>query len=230
MSDPDVRKIFGTPEEWHRNSFTETKHGVVDVALGGGLFGIVSGSLAGPFYGLVKGLSGAIMMGFIGALIGAIGGALIGTVVGGIGELICGKFGLDRLLRVKLGGRLDGGRGRLLYGALLGLIGGPIIMVIVRGIYEGFVGILNWVFIGATLWGICGAVGGGMDWVFSWGFRAGRDERAVIIGAGSGLLSGLICGSIFWVLSGAITTTIIGVIVLTIVGLGVGLMISEVLK
>src|SRR5262245_18484033 len=148
MSDPDLQKIFGTPEQWREGYFTEAKHGVIDVALGGSLFGIIGVSAAGPWFGMSKGLDGAVLMGFLASFAGAIGGALLCTFVGALGELICGKLSLDRALRTKLGGRLDTGRGRLLYGGLLGAIGGPIITLLVRGIYEGFNGIIDSIFIG----------------------------------------------------------------------------------
>jgi len=137
MSHRDIRDLFGTPDEWHQGSFTEVKHGVIDVALGVGIFGAIGGSAAGPLYGPYSwtpyqeatiDFGSAIILGCIGAFVGAVGGVLIGTIVGGIGEIICGKLGLDKLLRTKLGGRLDGVWGRLLYGGLLGAIGGPIIL------------------------------------------------------------------------------------------------------
>lgn len=223
MSDQTARKIFGTPEEWRQGSFAEVKHGVIDVAIGGGLFGIISGAAVGPLYQVTKELGAANIMGVIGAIIGAIGGALIGTIVGGVGELICSKFGLDKYLRENLRGRLDGVRGRLLYGGLLGAIGGPVIMVIVRAIYDGFSGIIDALFIGVVFWGFWGVIGGGVDWLFNWGIQTDRRLGGTTIGGGIGIIIGMVYGAIVWVSSGGLIGALIGAILLIVIGAGVGL-------
>jgi hypothetical protein len=184
--------------------------------------------VVGPEFGAAEGPDVAFIMGLVGAFVGAVGGALIGTILGGVGELICSKLGLDKLLRARLGGRLDDIWGRLLYGGLLGAIGGPIFLVAIRRFYEGFGGIVDSFLVGAIFWGFWGIVGGGIDWAFNWSIQTKRPLGSGLIGGALGILTGLICGIIVVVTSGAIVPAALGAMVLAALGVGVGLMIRAV--
>lgn len=222
MSRQPPRLKIGSPEEWRRGSFAEVKHGVIDVALGGSLFGLVNGAFFGAQYGMLKDLGVAVIMGIVGSFAGAIGGGLISAVVGAVGELICGKLGLDKRVRAKLGGRLDQLRGRLLYGGLVGALGGSVIMVLVLGIYEGLGGTLDRLLTGAIFWGAWGTIGGAVDWTFGWGLQTDRRIGRAVIGGGMGTLPGIIWAAIIIAANGAVVMAVIGALVLVMLGVSIG--------
>ena len=222
MDQPELRKLFDSPDEWHQDTFVETKWGVIDVMSGGGVFGAISGSAVGAQYGQEMGDLGAVaIFGLIGALVGVVGGALLGILIGGVGELICSRFGLDRRLRSKLGGSLNTFTGRLLYGGLLGAAGGAIMLGLVLGIYGGHGELIDSVVIGAVFWATWGTIGGAINWILNRARLTDSVGGGVVIGGGIAAMVGIILGIISSVMAG-ISVGIVMAMMMTVLGIGSG--------
>jgi hypothetical protein len=230
MNEQLPRRRLGTVEAWRQGSFAEIKHGVVDVAIGGGLYGAVSGAFFGALWGVAETQEAgvAIVMGLIGFIAGTVGGSLIGALVGLAGELLTSRLSLDHLLRRLLGGRLDRLAGRLSYGAMVGLLGGPPIWVLAAGCYEGFEGLLNRIIQGAVAWTVAGLTGGLLDWLATWAIESGGMLGGAIIGGLAGLAVSLVGAAIGLAAGGLAPLVLAGALIPPIFGTVLGMLIAEV--